>query len=60
MTYEHKSKPSDWLKCHECGQQVDECVELGEEPDYESCTASVCLPCLRQAVALCERKGACA
>jgi len=41
-------------RCSECGARVDVVVEIGEEPDYESLTAWVCLPCLRAAVALAE------
>lgn len=37
------------LKCHECGQTVEAVVEVGEEPDYESCTARLCLPCVQSA-----------
>lgn len=41
-------------RCSECEKRVDVVVEIGEEPDYESMTAWVCLPCLRAAVALAE------
>lgn len=40
--------------CHECGHVVDMLVEIGEERDYESSTAVICLSCLKQAVALVE------
>lgn len=40
--------------CSECEARVDVVVEIGQEPDYESSTAWVCLPCLRAAVALAE------
>ena len=39
-------------KCDECGANVDAVVEIGEEPDYESHTATICLPCLQLAVAM--------
>ena len=41
-------------QCNECGVRSWQLVQLGEEPNYESCTAYICLPCLQQAVALCE------
>ena len=40
------------LKCDECGRQVQAVVQLGEEPDYESATAIICIPCLNEAIAL--------
>jgi hypothetical protein len=45
-------------KCHECDSMVYAVVEIGQEPDYDSATASVCLPCLRKAVALLEQQAA--
>ena len=39
-------------KCDECGASVESIVRLGEEPDYESNTARVCLGCLTKAVEL--------
>ena len=41
-------------RCDECGVESWNVVQLGEEPDYESATARVCLGCLRKAVALLE------
>lgn len=44
---------SGWIydpRCHECGRNVELTVQLGEEPDYESCTADICLECLREAL----------
>lgn len=38
-------------ECHACGQCVDVTVTVGEEPDYESCTATLCPGCLGDAVA---------
>ena len=46
--------------CDECGEDSWSCVELGEEPDYESCTATICEGCLRKALALIERERAAA
>jgi len=45
---------SSWtnLDCHECGQNVDKVVVLGEKPDYESNTAQVCFNCLKKALDL--------
>jgi hypothetical protein len=36
--------------CHECGKSVEEMVQIGQEPDYESATAEICFPCLKKAV----------
>lgn len=41
-------------KCDECGQDVDVTVMVGQEPDYESRTAFICLDCLKRAVTLIE------
>lgn len=43
---------SSWtdVKCDECGKYVEEVVQLGEEPDYESCTANICKSCLTLAM----------
>jgi hypothetical protein len=38
--------------CHECGEASWDVVQVGEEPDYESATALVCVHCLRKAIAL--------
>lgn len=46
-----------WVKktaCHECGSADWNNVQLGQEPDYESHTATICLDCLRAAVRLAE------
>lgn len=39
---------SSWtdVRCDECGKYVDEVVQVGQEPDYDSCTANICKPCL--------------
>ena len=42
-------------RCDECREESWDCVELGEEPDYESCTARICEGCLRKALGLIER-----
>lgn len=42
--------------CDECGEESWSCVEIGQEPDYESCTATICEGCLRKALALIERE----
>ena len=39
-------------KCDECNKDVYATVQLGQEPDYESATANICLECLNKAVAL--------
>lgn len=38
--------------CNECGELVEEVVQLGQEPDYDSATANICFPCLKKAVKL--------
>lgn len=48
-----------WVRertCDECGQSSWGIVQLGEEPDYESCTADICADCLRSALKLLESK----
>lgn len=40
------------LSCEQCDKEVDTLVQVGQEPDYESRTASLCLDCIRAAVAL--------
>ena len=40
-------------ECDECGAVgLAAVVEVGAEPDYESSTARICVPCLRKAVKL--------
>lgn len=53
---------SSWTscKCDECGSHVEAVIEVGEEPDYESCTAHLCMPCVYKAYDMIisdERKG---
>lgn len=38
--------------CHECKTETWDAVQLGEEPDYESSTATICANCLRAALRL--------
>lgn len=38
--------------CHECRDWTWDLVELGEEPDYDSCTVSICRACLTKALEL--------
>ena len=40
------------LRCDECGQMVPWVVQVGEEDDYESRTATLCRACVRQAAKL--------
>ena len=52
---------SSWVgppECHECGVTTWDAVELGQPLDYESCTATICIDCLRKAVALVEQSNA--
>lgn len=39
-------------RCDECRNDVDITVMLGEEPDYESATAYICISCLEKALDL--------
>jgi hypothetical protein len=45
---------SSWtrLKCDECGEEVGAVIHVGEDPDYESSTASLCYPCCVRAYTL--------
>lgn len=44
--------------CSECGNQAAKTViQLGQEPDYESCTAWICLPCLKKAAKLAKESA---
>ena len=39
--------------CHECGKEyLPVLIQLGEEPNYESATAKICLDCLKRALDL--------
>lgn len=38
--------------CADCGESARVLVELGEEPDYDSCTANICVSCLKAALKL--------
>lgn len=51
-------KNTSWTDCtcSECRKAVETVVQLGEEPDYESSTAWICIDCLRSAVALVESR----
>lgn len=40
--------------CDECGTASWSNVQVGQEPDYESATATLCADCLRKALALAE------
>ena len=45
----------DWVcknTCHECGAETWDAVEVGQPPDYESCTATICGDCLSAALRL--------
>lgn len=37
------------LRCDECGQEVETVLRVGEEPDYESQTACLCVSCVHAA-----------
>jgi hypothetical protein len=39
-------------RCDECGEESWDAVELGEPPDYESNTATICERCLMRALEL--------
>ena len=38
--------------CNDCGAVADVAVQVGEEPDYESRTATLCLACVEKALSL--------
>lgn len=40
------------LKCDECEEKVAVAVMVGEEPDYESATATLCVACVKKALQL--------
>ena len=40
------------VRCEECGESVEVAVTLGEPPDYESATATICKACLINALDL--------
>lgn len=40
------------LTCNECGRDVEVVIEVGEEPDYESCTAWLCKNCVLNCLAV--------
>ena len=42
--------------CNECGELVEQMVQLGQEPDYDSATANICFVCLDKAVKLRTRE----
>lgn len=46
-----------WTFCHECNTSDVPVVELGQEPDYESATASICLDCLKKSVLMIEQNA---
>ena len=42
--------------CDECGKDAFTVIEIGQEPEYESFCAHICLECLKRAVELIENK----
>lgn len=44
-------------QCHECSTKTWDAVLIGEPPDYESKTATICIDCLKRAVAMIEGKN---
>lgn len=40
------------IKCDECGESVDAVIRVGQEPDYDSSTASLCFGCVRAAATI--------
>lgn len=43
-----------WTRCScdECGDAFEEVVQVGQEPDYESATASLCFDCVLKALVI--------
>ncbi len=46
-----KAIGSDWTtpRCDACGRNALAIVTVGQEPDYETATASLCIDCLHEA-----------
>jgi hypothetical protein len=42
--------------CSECGSRSDPIIEVGQEPDYASRTAYLCIPCLERLVTLVKER----
>lgn len=42
--------------CDGCTRDVDAAVQVGQMPDYESATATLCLECLRAALQMLEEE----
>ncbi len=40
------------LTCDECGKDTDAVLTVGQEPDYESHTASLCRSCVERAASI--------
>lgn len=49
---------ASWTRnnCDECKKDADLLIEIGQEPDYESSTAQICIKCLQKAVTLLKNK----
>jgi hypothetical protein len=47
------------IDCDACGKRVERAVMVGQEPDYESCTATICGDCLAEAAALISTSAQC-
>lgn len=37
-------------RCDECDTEVEAVIQVGQEPDYESATAKLCLDCVKNAL----------
>lgn len=46
------------LVCDECGNEADSVITVGQEPNYDSHTASLCLNCIRKAAAMFDSHNA--
>lgn len=42
------------LQCDECKKSVEAVVQVGQPPDYESSTASICIDCAKAALKMLE------
>lgn len=49
--FREKDVPLPTTRCHGCGENVTLAVEVGEEADYESATAILCIDCVKDALA---------
>lgn len=52
-----KQKWEAFIRCDECKENAPFAVEVGEQPDYESATARLCISCLKKALVMAEESA---